>query len=100
MTPMGPFINEMRDRSTQNAELLQPGARDGANGGWRGGRSHVGTPRGASLLEQDHEQALILPVRRVVHSDVETAPECTTHPTPPSNAKNDPPSPSAHKEGR
>jgi hypothetical protein len=44
-----------------------------------------------SRIEQDHERALILSLGRVVHSDVETAPECHHAPHPPCFAKNAPP---------
>ena len=102
MTPMGPFINEMMDLTEPKHEGLRAGANRGRPTQRRGEERGQTTPPARceprrlrvparkadplphpSPIEQDHERALILPVRRVVHSDVETAPECTTHPTPP-----------------
>jgi hypothetical protein len=97
----GPFINEMSDRAkTRRCCATERTGRRRLRGGQGEGRRSR-RPRGASLsvgsrtvdltppeprqrrIEHDQERALILPVRRVAHSEVETAPECTTHPTPP-----------------
>jgi hypothetical protein len=112
MTPMGQFINEMRDL----AEPKREGLRDGANGGSadseegeKRGADHVARavrasselPRivGSAASSRITSPARPLPVRRVAHSEVETAPECTTHPTPPSSVKTHPLPPQCIKRG-
>jgi hypothetical protein len=115
MTPMGQFINEMRDL----AEPKREGLRDGANGGSADSEdgektrreAQITSPagceplgrlkaqsRGSAASSRITSPARPLPVRRVAHSEVETAPECTTHPTPPLTRKTTPPPPSVHNE--
>jgi hypothetical protein len=79
MRPMGPFINEMMDLTEPKHEGLHF-ARAVRASSAQGPRAEGRPSPSQSPI---HERALILPVRRVAHSEVETAPECTTHPTPP-----------------